>query len=234
MPLFTIEASYRIPVYRHRTYEAGTLEEACRLAIADDDWSGQKEDYESADETYVSGVWPGADTAYRVAATPVPFEFGDVIKCKVDHFEMMLGLLKILAPAADGRAPDISFWRSRTETAVQIAEAILSRRDPSPFESRTHALLWLDEARVRHEVITITGTDWVDTPLMADDIIDADIHAACLAVVAETNLSEERGAAEYRAAYVAIREAERRLASAFPASTSAPARQASADEQASP
>ena len=62
MPHFTIEATYRIPVYRQRTYEPDTLDEACRLAIEDDAWSGQKKDYESSGETYVTGAWPGADT----------------------------------------------------------------------------------------------------------------------------------------------------------------------------
>ncbi len=33
MPRFTIETTYRLPVYRHRTYEAETVEQACRLAI---------------------------------------------------------------------------------------------------------------------------------------------------------------------------------------------------------
>ena len=56
MPRFTIETTYRLPVYRQRTYEAETLEEACRLAIDDDDWSEQKEDYESSGETYVTGA----------------------------------------------------------------------------------------------------------------------------------------------------------------------------------
>ena len=46
MPRFTIETTYRLPVYRQRTYDAETLEEACRLAFDDDDWSEQKEDYE--------------------------------------------------------------------------------------------------------------------------------------------------------------------------------------------
>jgi hypothetical protein len=59
MPRFTIETTYRLPVYRQRTYEAETLEGVCRLAIDDDDWSEQKEDYESSGETYVTGAWPG-------------------------------------------------------------------------------------------------------------------------------------------------------------------------------
>lgn len=56
---FTIESTNRIPVYRQRTYEADTVEQACRLAIEDDDWSDQKEDYESSGETYVTGRLAG-------------------------------------------------------------------------------------------------------------------------------------------------------------------------------
>lgn len=37
MPKFTIEATYRMPYYRQRTYEASTPEEACRQAIEDED-----------------------------------------------------------------------------------------------------------------------------------------------------------------------------------------------------
>lgn len=65
MPIFTIETSYRLPVYRHRSYHADSLEEACRLAIEDDDWSSNKFDYDNAGKTFVSGVWEGADAAYR-------------------------------------------------------------------------------------------------------------------------------------------------------------------------
>jgi len=36
MHRFTIETTYRLPVYRQRTYEAETLEQACRLAIEDE------------------------------------------------------------------------------------------------------------------------------------------------------------------------------------------------------
>jgi hypothetical protein len=37
MPNFTIETTYHLPIYRHRRYAPDTLEEACRLAIQDDD-----------------------------------------------------------------------------------------------------------------------------------------------------------------------------------------------------
>lgn len=72
MPNFTIESTYRLPVFRHRSYEAPTLEAACQLAMADDDWHGQKHDHESTGSTYLTGAWPGIDTAYAVAALPVP------------------------------------------------------------------------------------------------------------------------------------------------------------------
>ena len=131
MPHFTIEATYRIPVYRQRTYEADTLDEACRLAIEDDDWSDQKEDYESSGETYITGAWPGADTAYRVTVLPVPSHFGDTPQRKADHLETLLGILKVLAHAPDGAASDIPFWRQRADAAIAKAEAILAGpRDP--------------------------------------------------------------------------------------------------------
>jgi len=38
MPLYTIETTYHLPVYRHCTYEAASADEACELAIDDDDW----------------------------------------------------------------------------------------------------------------------------------------------------------------------------------------------------
>ena len=129
MPHFTIEATYRIPVYRQRTYEAETVEQACRLAIEDDDWSDQKEDYESSGETYVIGAWPGADTAYRVL--PVSSQFGETLQRKADHFETLLGILKVLAHAPDATAPDLPFWRPRADAAIAKAEAILAgARDP--------------------------------------------------------------------------------------------------------
>ena len=131
MPDFTIEATYRIPIYRQRTYEADTVEHACRLAIEDDDWSEQKEDDESFGETYVTGAWPGAGSAYRVAALPVPSQFGETVQRKADHFETLLGVLKVLAHVPDLTAPDLPFWRLRAETAIAKAEAILAgARDP--------------------------------------------------------------------------------------------------------
>jgi hypothetical protein len=121
MPRFTIETTYRLPVYRQRAYDAESLEEACRLAVKDDDWSEQKEDYESSGETYVTGAWPGEDTAYRIAALRLPSQFGELLQRKADHFETLLGILKVLA-----RTPEAPFWRERADAAIAKAEAILA------------------------------------------------------------------------------------------------------------
>ncbi|HUC18144.1 MAG TPA: hypothetical protein VMA37_10720 [Acetobacteraceae bacterium] len=126
MPIFTIEATYRIPVYRQRSYEAGTLAEACRLAIEDDDWAGQKEDYESAGETYVTGAWAGDVQPYSVPALPVRSHFGENLQRKAEHFEVLLGLLKIFAHAPEGDAADDLAWRKRADAAIARAEAILA------------------------------------------------------------------------------------------------------------
>jgi hypothetical protein len=77
MPSFTIESTYRQPVFRHRTYEAATAEDACRLAIADEDWTGQKEDYENSGAIYLTGIWPGVDSAYMVPALALPPGFAE-------------------------------------------------------------------------------------------------------------------------------------------------------------
>jgi hypothetical protein len=121
MPRFTIETPYGLPVYRQRAYDAETLEEACRLAVEDDDWSEQKEDYESSGETYVTRAWPGEDTAYRVTALRLPSQFGEMLQRKADHYETLLGILKVLA-----HTPEAPFWRERADAAIAKAEAILA------------------------------------------------------------------------------------------------------------
>ena len=132
MPIFTIEATYRIPIYRQRSYEADTLAEACRLAIEDDDWEGQKEDYEAAGETYVTGAWAAGDVSpYSVPALAFPSHFGESVQRKAEHFEVLLGLLKIFAHAHEGDPVDELAWRPRAHAAIAKAEAILAgARDP--------------------------------------------------------------------------------------------------------
>ncbi|WLE00862.1 hypothetical protein PX860_27415 (plasmid) [Agrobacterium leguminum] len=131
MPDYTIETSYRVPAFRHRTYQADTAALACRQAIEDDEWSGEKLSYEDAGETYVSGIWSGADAAYSGPAIPVPSHFSETRERKVRHFEILLGLLKLLlADVQAGRVPRDD-WIERAVSAVARCEAILAgARDP--------------------------------------------------------------------------------------------------------
>ena len=197
MPTFTIETTYHLPIFRHGTYEADTPDEACRLAIEDDDWSDEKSDMDSSGETYVSGVWQGVDSAYRGPALPVPSQFSEAIRRKADHFETLLGVLKILAHVEDLSAPDLPYWLPKAQAAIAKAEAILaSAPDPlgetDSFANRAHVLVQIEEARVRDTIALIIVPDPELTQLAADAITDGDVHAACLAVAAQTDLSEER------------------------------------------
>jgi hypothetical protein len=77
-----------------------------------------------------------------------------------------------------------------------------------------HVLLRLGEENVRARITHLIEADETLTPIAADAVTDADIRAACLAVVESSDLSEEQGAAELRASLDAIRQAEQRLAPA--------------------
>lgn len=217
MPIFTIETTYRLPVFRQHNYDADTVEQACALAIEDDDWSDDKQDTDSAGATYVSGIWEGPDAAYQGTAIPVPSHYADADERTVRHFEVLLGLLKIFAHAGDPKAPDLTRWAPSARAAIAKAEAILAGQ-PDPKDdadggpARSYILAKLEERQVRAMIATIIETDPNETKLTVDAISAADIHAACRAVAARADLSEEVGAAEFRAARAAIRNAEDRLA----------------------
>jgi hypothetical protein len=143
VPTFTIETTYHLPIYRHRSYEADTLIEACRLAIKDDGWSDEKSDMDNSGETYVSGVWQGLDAAYRAPALLIPSQFSEAIRRKADHFETLLGVLKILAHVENLSAPDLPYWLPKARAAIAKAEAILASaliRWVSPTASRTELM----------------------------------------------------------------------------------------------
>jgi hypothetical protein len=116
MPTFTIETTFHLPVYRHRSITADTLEEACRLAMTDEDWWDQKYDYDNAGVTNVSGAWLGEDAAYRGPALPVPSRFDETVQRKADHFPVLLGLLKTCATQGN----------AAIDAAIAQAEAILA------------------------------------------------------------------------------------------------------------
>ena len=125
MPFFTIETTYRLPVYRQRTYEADTLDDACDLAIADEGWDDEKSDVETSGDTYVTGSGMAQRRLAR-RRPGRPSQFDAQIERKAAHFEVLLGLLKVLAHPPDEEPAYGAFWRHRLDGAIAKAEAIIA------------------------------------------------------------------------------------------------------------
>jgi hypothetical protein len=100
---YTVETTIRRPFYKHHVYEAPTPEDACRQALRDDDWEGEKLDDETAGEPYVTGVWIGQDAAYKGPSLPIPLNGHTSGEHKIQEIDLLLALLKRLAstPAGD-------------------------------------------------------------------------------------------------------------------------------------
>ncbi len=138
MPEFIIETTYHLPVFRHSAYSADTAEVACRLAIEDTDWSSQREDCESSGETHVTGIRQGTEVVCRGRAIPVPAHFEEAGQRKAAHFELMLGLLRIIVGDAQARRPPPPGWLGKAEWAIARGEAILqgARGPDEPEDAR--------------------------------------------------------------------------------------------------
>lgn len=119
MKTYTIETTYRVPNYRQRTHSADTVEDACRLAIADEDWTGALPDFETAGETYVTGAWEGADAAYSGPAVEVPEAFGETVYRKAELFEDLVALLREPAQPLGISEHDFRNWLPRALTVLQ-------------------------------------------------------------------------------------------------------------------
>jgi len=126
MPLFTVETTYRLPAFRHRTYRADSVEAACRLAVEDDDWSDESHDVETAGPNYVTGVWRGRDAAYRGTAIPVPDGFDDVAHRKARVFMRLLIILRVPAQPMGISQHDFDRWLPRAQKAIAAADAIIA------------------------------------------------------------------------------------------------------------
>ena len=123
---FTIETTYRLPVYRHQTYEAATIDEACRLASTTTIGLPKNATTSSAGETYVTGIWSGENAAYSGAAQPIPSHYVETPQRIASHFEVLLGLVKVLASQSDTEQLDRTFWLERAQPAIAKPEALLA------------------------------------------------------------------------------------------------------------
>jgi hypothetical protein len=93
---YTVETTIRRPFYKHRVYEAATLDDACRQALQDDDCEGEKLDDETPGEPYVTGVWIGEDAAYKGPCLPIPINGHASDQHKMQQLDLLLALLKRL------------------------------------------------------------------------------------------------------------------------------------------
>lgn len=131
MPKFTIETTYRMPYYRQHTYDAVSAEDACRLAIEDDDWDSEKPDYECPGETYVTDIWPGTVDDHDGNVLPIPSHFHERRQRQVDHFGELVELLGAVAQPMGFSQVDFERWLPKAQAAVAKAKAIIEgRRDP--------------------------------------------------------------------------------------------------------
>ncbi|MEZ2129765.1 MULTISPECIES: hypothetical protein [unclassified Sinorhizobium] len=217
MPGFTIETTYHLPVFRHRTYAADTLDAACRAAIEDDGWDIAEKDFDSSGPVHVTGIWDGAHAAYAGPPVPIPQQFNEPVQRRARHFEILLGLLKMLLDdvrAARSPSPD---WLARSAWAIARGEAILAG-DPDPEEpvdppKLSHVLVRLQEDRVRDAISAVLDVDSSYRGLTPEAVTDDEVHAACLSIATMMDFSDVVGSAEFQAALAAIRSAHRRLAS---------------------
>ena len=137
MPKFTIEATYRLPVYRHRTYEAETFEDALRQAVEDEDWDGANEDYDTSGETYITAAWEGEASAYHGPEMPIPPEFYETVQRKAALFDEMLASLQKVKTEIDAHGSweelgnnhcGMEVALDRVNSAVAKAESITAER----------------------------------------------------------------------------------------------------------
>ncbi|MBY3347879.1 hypothetical protein [Rhizobium laguerreae] len=217
MPDFTIETTCHLPVFRHRTYEADTLDEACRAAIEDDSWDIAEKDVDSSGAIHITGIWDGAHAAYAGPPLQIPQQFDEPVQRRSRHFEILLGLLKILFDDIRAARPPSLDWLARSAWAIARGEAILAG-DPDPEEpvdppKPSHVLVRLQEDRVRDAIRAVLEIDPSFEALPPEAVTDDEVHVACLSIATTMDFSDVVGNAEFQAALLAIRSAHRRLAS---------------------
>ncbi|CAN7700961.1 hypothetical protein [Neorhizobium sp. LjRoot104] len=215
MPAFTIETTYHLPVFRHRTYAAATLEAACRAAVDDDNWDLAEKDFDSSGEIHITGVWEGSHSAYTEPSASVPSQFDEAVQRRARHFEILLGLLKIFFDDAHAARPPSLDWLARSAWEIARGEAILGNApDPDgPVDppKASHILARLQEDQVRNAITAVLEVDDSFSALSLAAVTDDDIHAACLTIATTMDVSDVVGNAEFQAALAAIRAAHQRI-----------------------
>ncbi|MBX4898707.1 hypothetical protein [Rhizobium bangladeshense] len=119
MPVFMVETTYKLPVYRERVYEACSLEHACLRAVLDTNWEDEKADIEASERTFVSGVWEGAVETDPARALSIPQQFHDIDQNRSALFDTMVKLLAAGCSSNSCRA-----WRDEAQRVLAQADLI--------------------------------------------------------------------------------------------------------------
>lgn len=217
MPDFTIETTYHLPVFRRRIYAADTLDAACGAAIDDDSWDVAEKDFDSSGPVHITGIWDGTYAAYEGPPLQIPQQFDEPVQRRARHFEILLGLLKMLLDDISAARPPLPDWLARSAWAVARGEAILAG-DPDPEEpvdlpKSSHVLVRLQDAGVRDAIAAVLEVDPSFRGLTPQTVTDDEVHAACVSIASTMDFSDVLGSAEFQAALSAIRSAHLRLAS---------------------
>lgn len=215
MPAYTIETTYTLPIFRHGTYIAETPEAACKMALVDDNWESLRKDYDSAGEIHVTGIWEGENTAYAGSPITIPSQFDEGAQRRAHHFEILLGLLKMLFhEVRAGRSPSID-WLDKLAWAIARGEAILAYApdptEPADAPKPSHVLARLQEERVRSAIAAVLDIDRDFEGLSQGSVSDAEIRSACESIATTMDFSDAVSNAEFHAAMAAIRATQRRL-----------------------
>lgn len=125
MSWFVIETTYHLPVYRQRTYEAASIEDACRLAVADEGWEDEESDVDTSGETFVTGICENTERAYEGTARFIPDEFRETIQRKADLFERLVVLLREPVQSEGLSEVDLRRWLPEVQAALAQADAIV-------------------------------------------------------------------------------------------------------------
>jgi hypothetical protein len=194
------------------------LDAACRTAIDDDSWDIAEKDFDSSGPVHITGIWDGTHAAYAGPPLQIPQQFDEPVQRRARHFEILLGLLKMLLDDIRATRPPSPEWLARSAWAVARGEAILAG-DPDPEEpidlpKPSHVLVSLREDRVRDAIVAVLEIDPSFKALSSPEAVtDDDVHAACLSIATTIDVSDVVGNAEFQAALSAIRSAQRRLTS---------------------
>jgi len=168
----------------------------------------------------IARLAPGGadDTHIEIDLSGTSWEFilQDIVRRSrtLDHINVVSAFTctKMRPDGFGGMAVLITADAIKGKSTHNILEDFLAEESvcSAPPNAGSHVLLSLDEASVRQEVGVVIKSDPAFAALAPEAVTDADIRAACIAVAEHADLAEEQGAARFRAALRAIREAERR------------------------